>query len=104
MSCSLILSRLSLKILQLASNDQNGVNSSQENPNVFDIVNTPQDLDFKILSLSSNDISNLTVMAKEGLISHAKGKISSFSVLVGARSCIYIWRCKVLSSEEGNNN
>ncbi|KAJ8450532.1 hypothetical protein Cgig2_020169 [Carnegiea gigantea] len=64
-------------------------------PNVFD--NSPQDLDFKIFSLSEKDISNLKAKAKEGPTS-GKGKPTGF-IVVSA----HVWRCKALSVNDENN-
>lgn len=63
---------------------------SEQNCNIFDT--TPQDLDFKIFSLSGTDISNLKAKAKAGP-TNGKGKITGFNVVSSL-----VWRCKALSN------
>jgi len=81
------LLELKIPIGQEGENDQN--------PNVFE--NTPQDLDFKIFSLSEKDISNLKAKAKEGP-TNGKGKPTGFNVVSA-----HVWRCKALSVDDENN-
>lgn len=81
------LLKLKIPIGQEGENDQI--------PNVFD--NTPQDLDFKIFSLSEKDISNLKAKAKEGP-TNGKGKPTGFNVVSA-----HVWRCKALSVNGENN-
>lgn len=69
---------------------------NEQNANVFE--STPQDLDFKIFSLTAKDISNLKEKAKEGP-TNGKGKPTGFNVVSA-----HIWRCKALSVAEKDNS
>lgn len=68
------------------------------NPTVFEA--TPEDLDFKIFHLSSDDINGLKEKAKEAVISsNGKRCNTGFNVVTA-----HIWRCKALSNSEAENN
>ncbi|XP_021734329.1 omega-hydroxypalmitate O-feruloyl transferase-like [Chenopodium quinoa] len=68
----------------------------EQNPTIFDT--TPQDLDFKIFSLSEKDIFYLKAKAKAGP-TNGKGKITGFNVISAL-----VWRCKALSNSENDEN
>ncbi|WOH15301.1 hypothetical protein DCAR_0934838 [Daucus carota subsp. sativus] len=65
-------------------------------PSVFDC--SPQDLDAKVLRLSSDDIAHLKIMAKMGP-NRGTSKITGFNVVTA-----HIWRCKALSCSETVEN
>ncbi|KAH9619948.1 hypothetical protein KSS87_002152 [Heliosperma pusillum] len=65
---------------------------SEQNPNVFD---SPQDLDFKIFSLSENDILALKSKAKN---ENKGGRVTGFNVISAL-----VWRCKALSLYHDGN-
>lgn len=66
-------------------------------PSVFDC--SPQNLDAKVLRLSSDDIAHLKIMAKQGPNGNGTLKITGFNVVTA-----HIWRCKALSSNETKQN
>lgn len=68
----------------------------EQNCNVYDT--TTQDLDFKIFSLSGNDIATLKAKAKEGP-TNGNGKITGFNVVSAL-----VWRSKALSNYYCDNN
>ncbi|KAK9735840.1 hypothetical protein RND81_04G232000 [Saponaria officinalis] len=67
---------------------------SEQNPNVFN--NSSHDLDFKIFSLSANDINTLKERAKN---ENNNVKITGFNVISAL-----VWRCKALSSVAADND
>ncbi|KAL0317551.1 UNVERIFIED_CONTAM: Putrescine hydroxycinnamoyltransferase 1 [Sesamum angustifolium] len=71
------------------------IGEEEKNPPVFD--SKQEDLDFKIFSLSPNDISYLKEKAKAGEINPTT-KITGFNVVTA-----HVWRCKALSYDVENN-
>ncbi|KAL2227863.1 UNVERIFIED_CONTAM: Putrescine hydroxycinnamoyltransferase 1 [Sesamum indicum] len=71
------------------------IGEEEQNPPVFD--SKQEDLDFKIFSLSPNDISYLKEKAKAGEI-NTNTKITGFNVVTA-----HVWRCKALSYDVENN-
>ncbi|KAG8380339.1 hypothetical protein BUALT_Bualt06G0005300 [Buddleja alternifolia] len=68
----------------------------EESPPVFDCKQG--DLDFKIFSLHSKDISYLKEKAKDGGAKSSTTKITGFNVITA-----HVWRCKALSCDAENN-
>lgn len=68
----------------------------EETPPVFDCKQ--EDLDFKIFSLSPNDINHLKEKAKAEAATNATTKITGFNVVTA-----HVWRCKALSCDVENN-